>query len=46
MAAALAASPGLPVVLVATAPGAPLYASLGFAAVAGAAWHRFPDPAG
>jgi GNAT superfamily N-acetyltransferase len=46
MAAALAASPGLPVVLVATAAGAPLYASLGFASVAEAAWYRFPGSAG
>jgi GNAT superfamily N-acetyltransferase len=40
MCAALAASPGRPAVLVATAPGAPLYSSLGFAAVSEAAWYR------
>jgi GNAT superfamily N-acetyltransferase len=40
MCAALAASPGRPAVLVATAVGVPLYSSLGFAAVAEAAWYR------
>ncbi len=38
--------PGRPAVLVATAAGQPLYASLGFAAVAEAAWYRFALPAG
>jgi GNAT superfamily N-acetyltransferase len=46
MAAVLAASPGRPAVLVATEAGQPLYASLGFAAVAEAAWYRFRTPAG
>jgi GNAT superfamily N-acetyltransferase len=45
MAAALGACPGRPAVLVATAAGAPLYASLGFSAVSEAAWYRFPGPA-
>lgn len=40
MCAALAASPGRPAVLVATAAGVPLYTSLGFTAVAEAAWYR------
>jgi GNAT superfamily N-acetyltransferase len=40
MCAALAASPGRPAVLVATAVGVPLYSSLGFAAVAEATWYR------
>lgn len=40
MAAALAASPGRPAVLVATAAGQPLYASLGFRPAATAAWYR------
>jgi GNAT superfamily N-acetyltransferase len=42
MRAALAASPGRPAVLVATAAGAPLYRSLGFTAVAEATWYRIP----
>ncbi len=46
MAAALGAAPGRPVVLVATAAGEPLYSSLGFAAVAEAAWYRFALPGG
>jgi hypothetical protein len=33
-------------VLVATAAGEPLYASLGFSAVSEAAWYRLPGPAG
>jgi GNAT superfamily N-acetyltransferase len=40
MCAALAASPGRPAVLVATAVAVPLYSSLGFAAVAEAVWYR------
>lgn len=44
MAAALGACPERPAVLVATAAGVPLYASLGFAAVSEAAWYRFPGP--
>jgi GNAT superfamily N-acetyltransferase len=40
MYAALTASPARPAVLVATAVGVPLYASLGFVAVAEAAWYR------
>jgi hypothetical protein len=40
MCAALAASPNRPTVLVATAVGVSLYSSLGFAAVAEAAWYR------
>ena len=40
MCAALAASPGRPAVLVATAAGAALYSSLGFVAVSEAAWYR------
>jgi predicted N-acetyltransferase YhbS len=40
MCAALAASPGRPAALVATAVGVPLYSSLGFAAVAESAWYR------
>lgn len=40
MCAALAACPDRPAVLVATAVGVPLYSSLGFAAVAEAAWYR------
>jgi len=40
MCAALAACPGRPAVLVATAAGVPLYSSLGFVAVAEAAWYR------
>jgi GNAT superfamily N-acetyltransferase len=40
MCAALAASPGRPAVLVATTAGVPLYTSLGFVAVAEAAWYR------
>jgi hypothetical protein len=44
MAAALGASPGRPAALVATAAGEPLYASLGFTAVAEATWYRFPPP--
>ena len=46
MCAALTASPGRPVVLVATAAGAPLYSSLGFAVVSEAAWYRIPGTAG
>jgi len=42
MSAALAAAPGRPAVLVATAAGERLYASLGFAAVSEAAWYRIP----
>jgi GNAT superfamily N-acetyltransferase len=45
MAAVLGACPGRPAVLVATAAGQPLYASLGFAAVAEAAWYRYRAPA-
>ena len=41
MCAALAACPGRPAVLVATAVGVPLYSSMGFAAAAEAAWYRF-----
>jgi GNAT superfamily N-acetyltransferase len=44
MAAALGACPGRPAVLVATAAGEPLYASLGFTAVSEAAWYRFAGP--
>jgi predicted N-acetyltransferase YhbS len=44
MCAALTASPGRPVVLVATAAGVPLYSSLGFAAVSEAAWYRIQTP--
>ena len=44
MCAALTASPGRPVVLVATAAGAPLYSSLGFAVVSEAAWYRIQAP--
>jgi hypothetical protein len=44
MCAALTASPGRPVVLVATAVGVPLYSSLGFAAVSEAAWYRIQAP--
>jgi GNAT superfamily N-acetyltransferase len=44
MHAALTASPGRPVVLVATAAGAPLYSSLGFAVVSEAAWYRIQAP--
>jgi GNAT superfamily N-acetyltransferase len=40
MAAALAASPGRPAALVATAAGESLYSSLGFRAVSRAAWYR------
>ena len=40
MCAALAASPGRPAVLVATAVGVPLYTSLGFVAAAEATWYR------
>jgi GNAT superfamily N-acetyltransferase len=41
MAAVLGACPGRPAVLVATAAGQPLYASLGFTTVSEAAWYRF-----
>ena len=44
MFAALAADPERPAVLVATAAGERLYASLGFAAVSEAAWYRIPGP--
>ena len=44
MAAALAACPGRPAALTATAAGEPLYASLGFRAVSEAAWYRKPGP--
>ena len=44
MAAALAACPGRPAALTATAAGEPLYASLGFHAVSEAAWYRKPAP--
>jgi GNAT superfamily N-acetyltransferase len=44
MAAALGAYAARPAVLVATAAGAPLYSSLGFAAVAEATWYRLPRP--
>ena len=42
MAAALAADPGLPAALTATAAGEPLYSSLGFQTVSEAAWFRRP----
>jgi GNAT superfamily N-acetyltransferase len=45
MTAALAACPGQPAVLVATAAAESLYSSLGFTAVAEAAWYRIPGPA-
>jgi GNAT superfamily N-acetyltransferase len=44
MAAALAACPGRPAALTATAAGEPLYSSLGFQAVSEAAWYRKPGP--
>jgi GNAT superfamily N-acetyltransferase len=44
MAAALAACPGRPAALTATAAGQPLYSSLGFQAVSEAAWYRKPAP--
>lgn len=44
MTAALAARPGRPVTLVATAAGEPLYASLGFRTVCQAVWYRTPAP--
>jgi len=44
MSAALAACPGRPAALVATAAGEPLYSSLGFRAVSEAAWYRKPGP--
>ena len=44
MAAALAACPGRPAALTATAVGEPLYSSLGFRAVSEAAWYRKPAP--
>jgi GNAT superfamily N-acetyltransferase len=44
MAAALAACPGRPAALTATAAGEPLYSSLGFSAVSEAAWYRRPAP--
>jgi len=44
MAAALAACPGRPAALTATAAGAPLYSALGFRAVSEAAWYRKPGP--
>jgi GNAT superfamily N-acetyltransferase len=40
MSAALAASPGRPVALVATTAGEPLYSALGFQIVSEAAWYR------
>lgn len=46
MTAAVGACPGRPAVLVATAAAESLYASLGFTAVAEAAWYRIPGPAG
>jgi len=46
MSAALAACPGRPAALVATAAGEPLYSSLGFRAVSEAAWYRKPGRAG
>jgi len=42
MAAALAADPGRPAALTATAAGEPLYSSLGFRTVSEAAWFRRP----
>jgi GNAT superfamily N-acetyltransferase len=45
MTAALGACPGRPAVLVATAAAESLYSSLGFTAVAEAAWYRIPGPA-
>jgi GNAT superfamily N-acetyltransferase len=45
MTAALGACPGRPAVLVATAAAEYLYSSLGFTAVAEAAWYRIPGPA-
>jgi GNAT superfamily N-acetyltransferase len=44
LSAALAACPGRPAALVATAAGGPLYSSLGFRAVSQAAWYRKPGP--
>ena len=44
MSAVLAACPGRPAALVATAAGEPLYSSLGFRAVSEAAWYRKPGP--
>lgn len=46
MSAALAACPGRPAVLVATAAGVPLYSSLGFRPVTEAAWYRVPGATG
>ncbi len=40
MSAALTASPGRPVALVATTAGEPLYSALGFQVVSEAAWYR------
>jgi GNAT superfamily N-acetyltransferase len=45
MTAVLGACPGRPAVLVATAAAESLYSSLGFTAVAEAAWYRIPGPA-
>jgi GNAT superfamily N-acetyltransferase len=46
MTAALGACTERPTVLVATAAGVPLYSSLGFRAVAEAAWYRIPGATG